>query len=209
MSRQPQRPDYDPPPTLFDERAPRGLPERYMRLLRGASGLDVALRKLHLPSLLVLDRHTLVGLESVRVLLAEVSAARLDAEIHSAMLEPDRRDMVRALEEMLARKVIEVRAAPLGGWSPDFSIFRGPGGPSAVLLGPHCFERPFPYRGPAFTSLHDDVQAACLASRRFAELWSGSHDITAAVLRILARPGRVERIAAQRFRRGARISGRA
>jgi len=208
MSRKPQRPDHDLPPTLFDERHQRGLPECYARLLRAASGLDVALKRIHLPSLLALDRGAFVGLESVRLLLAEVSAARLDAEVNALLLEPDGRDMVRALGEMFADRGIEVRAAPLGGWSPDFSIFRDSGDPHAVLLGPHCFERPFPYRGPAFTSLHDG-QAASLASRRFAELWAGSHDITAAVSRILTRPGRVQPIAAQRFRRGARIAGRA
>jgi len=207
MSRLPQCPDHDPPPTLFDERHQRGLPECYVRLLRGASGLDVALRRIHLPSLLALDRGAFVGLGSVRLLLAEVSAARLDAEVNAVILQPEGRDMVRALGQMLAAGGIEVRAAPLGGWSPDFSIFRDSGDPYAVLLGPHCFERPFPYRGPAFTSLHDG-RAASLASRRFAELWAGSHDITAAVMRILVRPGPVERIAAQRFRRGGRIAGR-
>src|SRR5690606_38328816 len=86
----------------------------------------------------------------------------------------------------------EVRSAPLGGWSPDFSVFHSEAGPSAVALGFHWFERPFPHRGPAFASIHGPAEAA-LALRRFEELWARAHDIGSAVLDILERAERAER----------------
>ena len=176
------------PPRLFDERARPDFREVYGGLLRSAVHLDVALTRIRL-STLDLVREDLVRLRSLRLLLAEVSAVSLELEAHTVMLRSDKRDTLRALAELLAEGVIEVRSAPLGGWAPDFSIFRSAEGAFAVLLGFHWFERPFPHRGPALSSLHGP-EGARLARVRFEEAWRRAHDIGPAVLGILKRAER-------------------
>jgi hypothetical protein len=79
---------------------------------------------------------------------------------------------------------LELRAAPLAGWSPDFSVFRGPQGPQALLLGTHWFQRPYPHPGPALASLHRGDEAFH-GARRFEELWTSAYDIGPAIQGIL------------------------
>lgn len=177
-------------PRLFDERAWPDFRETYGRLLHASERLDVALTHIRL-STLDLGGAELGRVRDIRLLLAEVSAAQLDAEAHAVMLRSDKRETLRSLTARLAAGAIQVRSAPLGGWSPDFSIFRGPDGPLAVLLGFHWFERPFPHRGPAFASLHGSVPANA-ALTRFEEAWERGHDIGPAVLGILERAERAE-----------------
>jgi hypothetical protein len=182
---------FEPPiPRLFDERSRPDFREVFGRLLMSSERLDVALTHIRL-STLDLGSRELEGVRSIRLLLAEVSAVQLDAEAHAIMLRDDKRDTLRALAARLADGVIQVRSAPLGGWSPDFSLFRGAEGPRAVLLGFHWFERPFPHRGPAFASLHGS-DAARGALVRFDEAWDRAHDIGPAVLSILERAERAE-----------------
>ena len=87
---------------------------------------------------------------------------------------------------MLESGRLQVRTAPLAGWSPDFTVFSDAAGPSAVLTGFHWFERPYPHRGPALSSLHF-ADAARVTSRRHAELWQTAHDIGPAVWSILSK----------------------
>jgi hypothetical protein len=159
-------------------------------------GLDVALTRIRL-STLDLGRSELDRVRSIRLLLAEINAVQLDSEAHGIMLREDKRETLHALSARLAEGLIEVRSAPLGGWSPDFSIFRDSTGPAALLIGPHWFERPFPHRGPAFAALHGP-EAATRALRRFEETWEKAHDIGPAVQSILERAERAERLSATR-----------
>jgi hypothetical protein len=177
----------DPGPTrLFDERSrPADFRTVYGSLLQNAAGLDVALTRIRFSDL-DFRRGELEGLGSLRLLLAEVNAVHLDAEAHAVMFRSEKRESIAMLTKLLGAGVIEVRSAPLGGWSPDFSVFRGQEGPSSVLIGFHWFERPFPHRGPALTSLHGP-EGARLAGRRFEECWERAHDVGAAVLGILER----------------------
>jgi hypothetical protein len=85
---------------------------------------------------------------------------------------------------------LEVRAAPLAGWSLDFTGFSGTEeGPLAVLTGFHRFEHPHPHRGPALGALHYGA-AARLATRRHRELWENAHDVGPAVWSILSKAER-------------------
>ena len=178
-------------PRLFDERARPGFREVYGGLARRSRYLDVALTSIRL-STLDLGSEELGRMASVRLLLAEVSSVSLDLEAHGVMLRDDKRQTLRLLTGLLSRGVIEVRSAPLGGWSPDFSIFREEADrPLAVLLGYHWFERPFPHRGPALAALHG-ADAARLALARFEQAWTRGHDIGPAILGILERAEREE-----------------
>ncbi len=133
-----------------------------------------------------LSRRELAGLVRLRVVLAMLDAITLDLEASAVMLRPDRRETLRVITGLLATGIIEVRAAPLAGWAPDFSVFRDADGPFAVLLGSHWFQRPYPHRGPALAALHGQA-GATLALSRFEDVWRSGHDISPAVLGILER----------------------
>jgi hypothetical protein len=187
-------------PRLLDEHSRPDFREVYGWLLPRSLRLDVALTRIRL-STLDLGRNELGSVRSIRLLLAEVNAVQLDSEAHGVMLREDKRETLHALSERLAEGMIEVRSAPLGGWSPDFSIFHDDLGASAVLVGFHWFERPFPHRGPAFAALHG-ADAATAALGRFEEAWDRAHDIGLAVRSILERAERAERPSATRAAAG-------
>ena len=187
-------------PRLLDEHSHPDFREVYGWLLPRSVGLDVALTRIRL-STLDLARRELNTVRSIRLLLAEVNAVQLDSEAHGVMLREDKRETLYALSERLAEGVIEVRSAPLGGWSPDFSIFHDSQGAAAVLIGAHWFERPFPHRGPAFAALHG-ADAAAGALKRFEETWERAHDIGPAIRGILERAERAERLSATRAAAG-------
>lgn len=176
-----------PLPRLLDERTRPDFPDCFGRLARASDQLDIALTRVRLTTLR-LDVGELAGLERMRVLLAEVRAPRLDAEAHEALLEPSRSVTLRHLIEQLGRGRLQVRAAPLGGWSPDFSVFHGRRRARAALVGPHWLERPYPYRGPAWAVLLGPAEAR-RAAARFDELWRRSHDVSGALRRLFERAG--------------------
>lgn len=128
----------------------------------------------------------LEGVGSFRVLVSELSALRLESEARSLENDGRRAANVALLRGMLESGRLEVRSAPLGGWSPDFTAFAAGGAPTAVVTGFHWFERPYPLRGPALASVHGP-EAARLALRRHDELWRKAHDVGPAVWTILAR----------------------
>ena len=154
-------------------------------LARRSTRLDVALTRLRL-STLDLNPEEAAHVERIRLLLAEVSAVSLDVEAYAVLKDPARGASLRMLARLLGQGVIEVRAAPLAGWSPDFTVFGRRNGPRAVLLGFHWLQRPFPHHGPALASLHGPREAA-LAGRRFDQAWARAHDIRPAILGILRR----------------------
>jgi hypothetical protein len=121
----------------------------------------------------------------MRVLIAEVSAIQLDAEAKSLLLQPRRAPNVRFLTSLLEKGCLEVRSAPLAGWSPDFTVFLDQEDPVAVVAGFHAFERPYPHRGPALLSIHG-ADGARLAARRHRDLWNVAHDIGPVLWNLLA-----------------------
>jgi hypothetical protein len=173
------------PAVLLDERRRPDFRDIFGALARRSTDIAVAVTRVRL-STVDLGPGELEGLRSLRVLVAEVSALHLDAEATSLLQLPRRAPNVRFLTAMLEEGRMEVRSAPLGGWSPDFTIFSEASDPLAVLTGFHWFERPYPYRGPALASLHG-VEPARLARGRFQELWEAAHDVGPALWSILAR----------------------
>jgi len=179
----------DPPaprlPALFDERARPDFREAYGILARRSTGLDVAVRQIRIAGL-DLRPGEVRGLERIRLVVAEVNgiAYRADAEV--VLAQPDRAPGLLHLLDLLERGRVEIRSAPLAGWTPDFSIFHGRDGRARALVGRHWFVRPYPHRGPALTSLQRRDAARLLRSR-FEELWRHAHEIGPQVAGLLRR----------------------
>lgn len=170
---------------LLDERRRPDFRDVFGALVQRSTEVRTAVTRVRL-STVDLSSGEVGAIRSMRVLVSEVSALSLDAEAASLVRMPRRAPNLRLLMGMLESERLEVRSAPLGGWSPDFSVFVGPRGPAYLLMGFHAFERPFPHRGPALASVHG-ADAARLAAGRHEELWTQAHDIGPALWSILAR----------------------
>ncbi|MGE3821554.1 MAG: hypothetical protein AB7I30_19260 [Isosphaeraceae bacterium] len=173
------------PLRLLDERSRPGFRDLFGQLARRATALDVALTHLRL-STLDLSERELAQMGRIRLVLSEVSAASLDAEAHAVLHRGRMAANLRRLAVLLHLGRIEVRSAPLGGWAPDFSVFRRDDVPFAVLVGPHRFDRGMAQDGPILASLHGGGDAL-RAGIRFVEVWGRAHDIRPAIGRILTR----------------------
>jgi hypothetical protein len=173
------------PGALLDERARPDFRDVFGTLTRASDAVRTAVTRIRLTTV-DLSEEELAGIRSFKVLVAELSALRLDGEVRVMRSEPRRLRGVGLLLALLEAGRLEVRSAPMGGWSPDFTVFASSGRPHAALTGFHWFERPYPHRGPALASLHGG-DAARLVSKRFDDLWSGAHDVGPAVWSILAR----------------------
>jgi hypothetical protein len=173
------------PATLLDERARPDFRDVFGALAMRSTDIAVAVTRVRL-STVDLSERELGSLEHFRVLIAEMSALRLDAEARALQADAKRAPNAETLRKLLEAGTLEVRSSPLAGWSPDFTVFAGPGGPTAVLLGFHAFERPYPHRGPALAALHGP-EAARLAARRHEEIWERAHDVGPAVWSILSK----------------------
>jgi hypothetical protein len=176
------------PAGLVDERSRPDFRDLFHTLAARSTSVASAVKRVRL-SALDLSAGELAAVTSFRVLVAELSVLGLDAEARALLGRPSRAVMVRFLAQLLEDRVLEVRAAPLGGWSPDFTVFGDEGGPRSVLTGFHWFERPYPHRGPALAALHGG-DGARLAARRYDELWEQAHDVGPAIWSLLARAER-------------------
>ena len=180
------------PAILLDERTRPDLRDAYGLLARDATEIAVAVTRIRLATL-DLRAEEVSSVKSLRVVVAELNALTLDAEARLIHSDPRRATRVALYRGLLESGCLEIRSAPLGGWSPDFSVFFGAEGPSAVLAGFHWFERPYPHRGPAFASIHFGQRAAA-AARRHEELWARAHDVGPAVWNILSKAERSARL---------------
>jgi hypothetical protein len=181
------------PAAVFDERARPDFRDVFSALAARSTDIATAVTRVRL-STVEFTTMDLRSVEHFRVLVAEMSALRLDAEARALHADPKRAPNAEMLRQLLESGRLEVRSSPLAGWSPDFTVFTGPGGPTALLLGFHAFERPYPHRGPALGSVHG-AAAACLAARRHAEIWEQAHDVGPAVWSILSKARTRTRIA--------------
>jgi hypothetical protein len=170
---------------LFDERGRPDFRDVFGALARSAVDIATAVRRVRL-STVDLSRDEMAGVEHFRVLVAEINALRLDAEARSLQFDARRAPNAELLRELLESGRLEVRSSPLAGWMPDFTVFSGATGPSAVLIGLHRFERPYPHRGPALAAVHEG-EAARLGARRHGEIWERAHDVGPAVWNILSK----------------------
>ena len=112
-------------------------------------------------------------------------------EAHALMARSGSRARLRSLHALVQDGRLEVRVAPLAGWSPDFTVFHGSLGPKAVLMGFHAFEIPHPYPGPALGA-HFGEKEARLAGQRFNEAWERGHDVGEAIRGLFRRNGGLE-----------------
>jgi hypothetical protein len=173
------------PAFLFDERGRPDFRDVFGALAAQATDIAAAVTRVRL-STVDLTSLELTSVEHFRVLVAEMSALRLDAEARALQADPKRAPNAEMLRTRLEAGTLEVRSSPLAGWSPDFTVFSGPTGPIAVILGFHLFERPYPHRGPALATVHGK-SAASLAARRHEEIWERAHDVGPAVWSILSK----------------------
>jgi len=170
---------------LLDDRTRPDFRDVFGTLASQSTDIATAVTRVRLSTMNLTERE-LENVECFRVLVAQMTAIQLAAEARGLINDPARAPRLPFLQRMLESGRLEVRAAPLAGWSPDFTVFSTPAGPSAVLTGFHWFERPYPHRGPALSSLHL-AEAARVASRRHAKLWQTAHDIGPAVWSILSK----------------------
>lgn len=173
------------PAFLLDGRGRPDFRDVFGALAASATRILTAVTRVRLTTL-DLGADDLPALESLQVVVSELSALSLDAEARSLLQIPGRAPNIRFLLELLEAGRLEVRSAPLGGWSPDFTVFVEEEGPRAVVSGFHAFERPYPHRGPALASVHGG-DAARLAAARHHELWETAHDVGPALWSLLAR----------------------
>lgn len=177
---------------LLDERSPGVVRARIGALLGRATAAAFAVGRIRLHALdLTVEEVDRVA--RCRVLLGHLEAGTLLDGL-------ERRDAAAAgrLEVLLgfARSGrLEIRSAGMGGWTPDFSIYRfGPEGADAGasratvgLLGAHYFGAPHPVAGPSFTVELSGAAAAALLTERFEELWGLGHDVLPAIDEVLER----------------------
>lgn len=173
------------PARLLEESTRPDVPDVFRRHLRRSVCTDIALTRLRILGLR-LGPGDVDALPRLRLCVAHPRAAEWEVEVHRALLDPSRRRTVRGLVEALVAGRITVRAAPLGGWSPDFSVFHADDGPRRALVGSHWLERPHPERGPVIGVELAAAGARALA-RRFDDVWRMSYDITPALVGLLGR----------------------
>ncbi|MBW3553862.1 MAG: hypothetical protein KY466_10135 [Gemmatimonadetes bacterium] len=123
------------------------------------------------------------GVERCRVLLGHLDAGTL-ADMAEAV-PVSARARLEVLASWAGSGRLEVRSAGIAGWTPDFSVFRGP--PDTALLGAHYFGSSHPSVGPSFTATLDDPASIGLMAARFDELWGPGHDVLPAIRDVLER----------------------
>ena len=156
-------------PTLLDERSTPDFRATFGELLGKSVAVDVALKRIRLGGV-DLEEGEVGRIRHIRLLLCEVNALSLGAEAEAAVANPGAGGNLELVLGLMREGRLSIRAAPLGGWTPDFSVFYGeaPDGdtgekPEWALLGLHSFQH----------------------------LWDQAHDIGPAVLSILERAERL------------------
>jgi len=173
------------PSGLLDERSPTSFRVLFGDFLSRSQTVDTAILRVRL-SAVDLSARELKGMKRLRVLVAEANAQTVEGEAFALAMDPLKRENLSRVLDLLKKEVMEIRSAPLGGWSPDFSVFSDDRGPRFLLLGLHWFHRPFPYRGPAWVARFG-AEEASQAHVRFQELWEGAHDIGPLVRKLMER----------------------
>jgi hypothetical protein len=172
-------------PLLLDERSLPSFRTTFGALLSRSATVETAIRQIRLGAV-DLSAGELNRLTRLRVLVAEVNAQTVEGEAYAMAVDPSKRKNLNRVLSLLRAGVLEIRSAPLGGWSPDFSVFSNRDGPQDLLLGLHWFHRPFPLRGPAW-AIQLGPDEATAARSRFLEIWSSAHDIAPAIRRLVER----------------------
>ncbi|MDT8342313.1 MAG: hypothetical protein RQ751_12435 [Longimicrobiales bacterium] len=172
-------------PALFHEHDRDGFRARFRYAVSRSTEVHIAVTRLRLGTIDLSPRE-LEGLRAIHLVLAELRAVELDAEAHALLARAGARGRLAVFGRLLEEGVLKVRVAPLGGWSPDFTVFSDPGGAHAVLVGFHAFEQPHPFPGPALGAHFGPAQARAALSR-FREIWARGHDVAPAVRSVFRR----------------------
>ena len=175
-------------PRLLDERASTPFRSLFGDLLKRSTHLDTAMLRIRLSGV-DLSEGEVSGLHRLRLLVAEINAQTLEEEAYALLTDPERKENLTRVLDLLQSGRMELRSAPLAGWSPDFSVFAGSEGPTGVILGLHWIQRPFPHRGPAWAAAFGPAEAR-VAQARFQEVWEEAHEIGPAICRLLERARR-------------------
>ncbi len=169
----------------MDERSTPNFRGFFGMLLSDSSVVEVAILRIRLAAVDLTSRE-LGSITRFRVLVAEANAQTVEEEAYALIMDPEKRENLRRVLNLLRAGILEIRSAPLGGWSPDFSVFSDNDGPTNLLMGLHWFHRPFPHRGPAWAARFGPEEAK-RAQRRFRRLWDGAHEIGPAVQELMER----------------------
>jgi hypothetical protein len=172
-------------PLLLDERSLPSFRTTFGILISRSSTVETAIREIRLGAV-DLSAEELRRLKRLRVLVAQVDAQTVEGEAYAMAVSPSKKENLKQLLSLLRGGILEIRSAPLGGWSPDFSVFSNQEGPQEILMGLHWFHRPFPLRGPAWAVRLGPGEAAT-AQNRFLEVWSSAHDIAPAIQGLMER----------------------
>ncbi len=170
---------------LLDERSDPDFRAVYGALLGAAERLDVAIQTPRLAGV-TLGPAEIARPSRIRMVLANLRVLTTTAEAEALSATARGRATLSTLIDRFDEGSLEVRTAPLAGWSPDFSVFHGRDGSRHLMMGLHWFVHPYPHPGPALAAILSDVAADHIAAR-FDALWGEAHDITPPVRRIFRR----------------------
>ena len=175
------------PPTrgrtgLLVEGESPSFPLEFRRLLRESRGADIALTRLRITTMR-LREEDVKRIGRIRLLLAELTTSAWEVETHRALLDARRAPVLRTLITLLDEGRLQIRAAPLAAWAPDFTVFRGKRRARRALIGPHWLESS-PGKGPRFAMLVSGSDARRVATR-FDTIWGKAYDVGPAVARLL------------------------
>ena len=96
-----------------------------------------------------------------------MNAQTVEGEAYALVMDPLKRENLTRILDLLRTGVMEIRSAPLGGWSPDFTVFshdQGPDSPSpGTSLVPSALSSPRTCLGCRFG--HEEARRARLGSR--------------------------------------------
>lgn len=165
---------------FFDSRRGPELRVHVGRLLSESSDVALAMRRIRLARL------DLSPIELGRVERCRVLLGRLDAETLAGSDAEDVSARTAALLDMASSGRLEVRAAGLTTWEPDFSVFTRKDGTSTLLFGCHQFG-PQSVEALVMACAVDDSATIQTARMRFNELWERGHDALEAVTSALCR----------------------
>lgn len=168
-------------PGLLDDRSPVSVRHRIGMLLTDATTADFAVTRIRLAAL-DLTRQEVAEVGRCRVLLGHLDAGTL-LDAAEGPGSPAAADGLGVLIDFARSGRLQVRAAGMAGWEPDFSIFRGYG--VCALLGGHYFGSPHPIVGPTFTAMITANRWVRKLESRFEEVWGHGHDVLPAVLDVL------------------------
>jgi len=172
-------------PNLMDERSPKPFRWAFGHLLVKSTALDTAMHRIRLSGV-DLSSAEVRGISRMRILVADINARTLEEEAFALLRDREKHANLTRVLSLLEDGRMELRSAPLAGWSPDFSVFYGKEGPTGTIMGLHWIQRPFPHRGPAWAMIFGAPEAR-IAGRRFEELWAGAHEIGPAIRKLLER----------------------